>query len=116
MDVCAGVSQGSILGPLLILIYNLPGNLTSNLKMFAEITSLFCSITDPDVTADQINTDLHNINRWPYLWKVSFNPDPSTQAQEITAHPQLFLNDNPVHQIWSQKQFGMFLDLELNFY
>ena len=120
MDVQAGVPQGSILGPLLFLIYinDLPDNLVSNPMLFADDTSLFSTVTDPNVTANQINNDLHNISTWAYQWKMDFNPDTSKQAQEVlfsrkvkvTAHPQLVFNNNPVHETSTQKHLVMFLD------
>ena len=77
MDVQAGVPQGSILGPLLFLIYfnDLPDNLVSNPKLFADDTSLFSTVTDPNIMANQINNDLHNISKWAYQCKMNFNPD-----------------------------------------
>ena len=30
------------------------------------------------------NNDLVKINTWAYQWKMSFNPDPNKQAQEVT--------------------------------
>ena len=64
MDVQAGVPQGSLLGPLLFLIFinDLPDNLVSNPKLFADDISLFSTVTDPNVTANQINNDLRNLS------------------------------------------------------
>ena len=91
--------------------------------MLADNTSLFSTVTDPNVTANQINNDLHNISTWAYQWKMNFNPDTSKQAQEVlfsrkvkvTAHPQLVSNNNPVHETATQKHLGMFLEFKLNF-
>ena len=100
--------QEFILRPFFFLIYinDLKGHLTSNPKLFADDISLFSTVTDPNATAHQINTDLFNIYWWTDQWKMSFNPDPSKQAQEvifsrktkITSLPQLVFNNNPAHQ------------------
>ena len=110
---------------MLFLIYidDVPDNLVSNPKLFADDTSLFSTVTDPNVTANQINNDLHNISTWAYQWKMNFNPDTSKQAQDIifsckvkvTAHPQLVFNNNPVHETATKKHLGMFLDFKLHF-
>ena len=85
LDVNAGVPQGSILGPLLFLIYinDLPERLKTDAKLFADDTSLFSTVIDIDKTSDNLNNDLSVIKEWAYLWKMSFNPDPNKQATEV---------------------------------
>ena len=58
--VLAGFSQGSILGPLLFLVYinNSPNELKSNAKLFADDTSLFAVVKDKQETADALNHNL----------------------------------------------------------
>ena len=81
-NVEAGVPQGSILGPLLFLIYinDLPENLVSNPKLFADDTSLFSVIRNKHLSAQNLNEDLNKINHWAFQWS---NPGPSKQAQEV---------------------------------
>ena len=56
-NVHAGVPQGSILGPLLFLIYinDLSDNLTSNAKLFADDTSVFSVVYDVNTSAKELN-------------------------------------------------------------
>ena len=124
-DVRADVPQGSILGPLLFLIYinDLSEGLSSNAKLFADDTSLFSVIHDSNTSALELNSDLAKINRWAFQWKMSFNPDPKKQAQEVIfsrkskaiSHPPLVFNNNNVMQTTSQKHLGIILDTRLSF-
>ena len=78
----SGVPQGSVLGPLLFLIYinDLERNIKSNIKFFADDTMLFSIVKDPEISANELNHDLDIINKWAHQWKLKFNPDPSKQA------------------------------------
>ena len=124
-DVRAGVPQGSILGPLLFLIYinDLSEGLSSNTKLFADDTSLFSVIHDSNTSALELNSDLAKINRWAFQWKMSFNPDPKKPAQKVIfsrkskaiLHPPLVFNNNNVIQTTSQKHLGTILDTQLSF-
>ena len=82
--VLAGVPQGSILGPLLFLVYinDLPNELKSSVKLFADDTSLFTIVKDKNESANTLNNDLLLISKWTYKWKMLFNPDPIKPAQE----------------------------------
>ena len=84
-NITAGVPQGSILGPLLFLMYNndLSEWLSTNTKLFADDTSLFSVIHESQISANVLNKDLEMIHNWAFQWKMNFNPDRTKQAQEV---------------------------------
>ena len=86
-------SQGSILGPLLFLVYinDLPDGLKSNAKLFADDTSLFTIVKDKNESAIILNDDLQLISSWAYKREMLFNPDPKKPAQEKTKYKTLFM-------------------------
>ena len=65
-NVTAGVPQGPILGPLLLLIYinDLCEGLSTNAKLFADDTSLFSFIHDSQTSANHFNMHLEMIHNW----------------------------------------------------
>ena len=83
--ILARVPQRSILGPLLFLIYinDLPDGLKSNVKLFADNTSLFSVVENKEESASDLTNELDVISKWTYNWKMSFNPDPKKSAQEV---------------------------------
>ena len=84
-NVIASVPQGSILGPLLFLIYinDLSVKLSSKGKLFADETSLFSVTHDKTITKNELKNDLKKISDYLFQWKMSFRPDPSKQAHTL---------------------------------
>ena len=110
---------------MLFLIHtnDLADGLSFNIKFFADDTSLFSIIHDSVITTLELNSDLSRIKQWTCQWKMSFNPDPNKQAQEVifsrklkkVCHPPLRFNNNNVSQASSQKHLGLTLDNRLTF-
>ena len=121
-----GAPQGSILGPLLFLVYinDLPESLTTTAKRFADDTSLFSVVYDSAASTAFLKDDLLKICRWAYQWKMIFNSDASKQAQEIifsrkenaSNHATVNFNNVPVIRDNIQKHLGLFLDSKLSFF
>ena len=94
--------------------------MASNAKLFADDTSLFSFFRYVNTSAKELNKDLKKVNDWTFQWKMSFNPDPSKQAQGVifsckpkrSTHSPLVFN---VSQTFSQKHLGVILDFKLTF-
>ena len=71
-SVESGVPQGSVLGPLLFLVYinDLERNIKSNVKFFADDTMLFSIVKNPELSANDLNHDLGVIHQWAHQWKL----------------------------------------------
>ena len=85
LPIESGVPQGSVLGPLLFLVYinDLTEGISSNMRLFADDSSLFIKVRDIEETQTQLMDDLEKITSWARQWKMEFNPDISKQAIEV---------------------------------
>ena len=107
------------MGPLLFLIYinDLTDGLKCNVKLFTDDTSIFTIVHDPNTAADNMN------HLWALKWRLSFNPDPTKQAVEVTFsrkispsnYPPICFNSVPVMKVSEHKHLGVILDSKLSF-
>jgi hypothetical protein len=121
-EIKAGVPQGSVLGPLLFLIFiNDIVYIISKCKirMFADDTCLFVEIDDPTEAASDLNHDLKSISMWAKKWLVNFSP-PKTKEMIISTktsninHPPLVLNNCPITRVQTHKHLGLILSSNLS--
>ncbi|MCG8046320.1 MAG: reverse transcriptase domain-containing protein [Candidatus Thiodiazotropha endolucinida] len=89
LSVTAGVPQGSVLGPLLFLIYinDISENLLSLTRLFADDSSLFVSATNMGDLEGILNHDLLIITHWAKQWLIKFNPN-KTEAMLFSYTPR----------------------------
>ena len=81
-NITAGVPQGSVLGPLLFLVYinDLTDDISCHMRLFADDSSLFTRVEGIDETHVKIVKDLQTITNWAHQWKMVFNPDVTKQV------------------------------------
>jgi hypothetical protein len=72
--VSSGVPQGTVLGPLLFLIYinNITDHIKSSLRLFADDSVLYRPITSME-DHETIQNDLRTLQKWADDWKMKFN-------------------------------------------
>jgi ABC-type antimicrobial peptide transport system ATPase subunit len=101
-----GVPQSSILGPLLILLYinYIVDNIQSQVRLFADDTSMFLIVDNAIESADIINRDMNNVTSWSNKWLVSFNSQ-KTETMVISRkvykphHPSLAMNNQKLEDV-----------------
>ncbi|MES9992837.1 MAG: reverse transcriptase domain-containing protein, partial [Candidatus Thiodiazotropha sp.] len=115
-SIRAGVPQGSILGPLLFLLYinDIVNDIGSHIRLFADDTSLFIIVDDPATAAGYINTDLTKISTWASTWLVTFNPSKTKSllvSRKINrpVHPPIFMQNHQISEVEFHKHLGLYL-------
>ena len=76
VPVTSGVPQGSVLGPILFIIYinDLHANVLNSIAKFADDT-IISGIADNLESYESIQSDLNNIIEWSTIWSMEFNVD-----------------------------------------
>ena len=112
--VKAGVPQGSILGPLLFLIYinDIVTELHASVRLFADDTSLYIIVENPITAAFTLSHDLNFISTWASDWLVRFNATKTLSMilsllKNPPLHPTLYMNNTPIATTASHKHLGL---------
>ena len=114
-DINQGVPQGSILGPLLFLIYinDMPTSVSVNIILFADDTN----IETIGCTNKEIKSDLEAINDWLERNKLVLNLEKTVQmkVKSLSVDTTFYLNSNNIKMKPVCKYLGINLDRKLSF-
>jgi hypothetical protein len=90
-EIKAGVPQGSVLGPLLFLVYinDIVEKIQGNIKLFADDTVLYVDIDRVELAEEILQQDLQKLKEWSDQWLVKFNSAKTVQMRVSLKHNHL---------------------------
>lgn len=119
-DIKAGVPQGSILGPLLYLIYTSDLPVLEGIKVatFADDTALMATGRNIFESTTKLQEANNSISNWCKLWKIKLNETKSVHVnftlRRLENQPHVTLNNIEVPLENKAKYLGMTLDAMLH--
>ena len=120
-SVLSGVPQGTVLGPLLFVIYinDMLDSISSDGLLFADDTKVFRQVTSEN-DALQLQSDINKLEAWTKIWLLRFNAD---KCHVLTIGK--FVNIRHTHRykiggtelehVFEEKDLGVQVDAELSF-
>lgn len=121
--ITCGVPQGSILGPLLFLVYindiyqiDLQGDVT----LYADDTSIIYYGHSVEVILPQAQCDLNKLDEWFKYNLLTVNTNKTnyvifhSKNKKLKDNTQLRINNQPIQKKYKEKYLGIILDNQLN--
>ena len=122
--ICSGVPQGSVLGPILFLVYinDLPNYVSGcQAKIFADDTKLYKRIITVQ-DCEVLQKDIDNIFKWSEKWQLRFHPDKCQVLRLGQTIPQFHYSMQNydgsrqlLNTVTAEKDLGIMIDKDLNF-
>ena len=114
--IISGVPQGSVLGPILFLLFinDLPDHIKSRILLFADDLKLIANAVNKGI----IDEDLKSLERWEDMWCLRFNLD-KCKVLHISANEnpsnKYYLDSTELVPTESEKDLGFNMDVKFDF-
>lgn len=119
IHVKSGVPQGSVLGPILFLVYinDISNGMHSTVRLFADDCVIYRQISNPQDTSF-LQSDLENLSKWCNNWQMQINVNKTKAITFGTTANLVFydytLNNMPIDSVSTIKYLGVHLSSDLS--
>ena len=121
-DVISGVPQGTVLGPLLFLLYinGITGNIQSNIRLFADDCIVYRTIRSHDDSC-KLQNDISSLLRWAETWQMRFNNCKkchilSISRQRHKSSPVYYIGTDVLSTVSSHTYLGITVSSDLKWH
>lgn len=120
-DVLSGVPQGTVLGPILFVIYinDLLDGIKSDGVLYADDTKIFNTITSKNDAVD-LQSDITKLEKWADEWMMKFHPGKCHvltlgKFEDIKHAHQYKVTNHDIEHVDVEKDLGIIIDEEMTF-
>ena len=97
----------------LLYINDIVSDIGSNIRLFADDTSLYSIADNPTTAADLKNSDLLKISNWARIWLVDFNATKNevlllSRRINRPIHPPLYMLNQEIKEVQFHKHLGVY--------
>ena len=118
LPVTSGVPQGSVLGPLLFIIYvnDIDDGITARISKFADDTKLGMNVADAE-NVERLQADLRKLGEWSDKWQMPFNVEKCKVMHIGHRNPQAVysLKNSALESTDMEKDLGVVITSDLKF-
>ena len=118
-NVISGIPQGSVLGPILFIIFinDLPDVVSSTVQIFADDTKIYRTINNIGDTII-LQEDLNKLQQWSTKWQLKFNAKKCKVMHlgSRNSKAEYAMEGTTLNTVIEEKDLGVLIDEELKFH